>query len=640
MKRILRMVIALVLSLSVLVGGVALAESKTQNNVTLQLTTDQESYSAGDSVICTVNVLNANDQELTISYDVVLPEGLELATTNKGLIIVGAGEEATGSFAVQATGRGADGVPSTGDSFPVELMIALFVAALAVIVVIGMKKKQLMLFMLVFVTLFGIMQPALLARAEDVDPVTDVEGGFLPEVEEILPLEEDAFQTVFEEEMTEEEHEALLDREELEKLAAVKDADQMTTGEELGTCELSKFVYLDNQLVEIKVIAHIATSGDNLSDMRATLAAPVFKPITILGEKRFRLRWEAVEGATHYEVWHKYKGKFIKKTTTPSLTFFTNYGEKGKLNTYKVRAVIIKDGVVKAKSSYATRTAYGMAPVVPKTVKYTSKKNNYVTVSWGKGSFCTGYNIYRSYSGKAGTFKWIGKTTSLSFVDKYHNAYYKIRPYYIDKNNVTHPGPASTVMNMKNPFDIVTQPADAGARSGTKVKVSLKAMGAGLKYTWYYADAGKKTFSKSKLSTNTYSATMKEALDGRRVYCVVTDANGRKRTSKTVTISLLSDFTYTVSGKNCYITGYLGSKKALEIPAKIDGYTPVEISANAFKGNTTLTSITIPSTVKKIGNYAFLNCTKLKSVTLSNNVNTIGTGAFKNCTSLTTMTCK
>lgn len=86
------------------------------------------------------------------------------------------------------------------------------------------------------------------------------------------------------------------------------------------------------------------------------------------------------------------------------------------------------------------------------------------------------------------------------------------------------------------------------------------------------------------------------------------------------------------------------SKKAktVTIPASvtIDGvtYKVTKIDDNAFKGNTTVTKITIPSTVTTIGKDAFNGCKKLKTVSVPKNVTEIGKNAFKGCAALTKVT--
>ena len=53
----------------------------------------------------------------------------------------------------------------------------------------------------------------------------------------------------------------------------------------------------------------------------------------------------------------------------------------------------------------------------------------------------------------------------------------------------------------------------------------------------------------------------------------------------------------------------------------------------------TATSITIPSGVTSIGDWAFSGCTGLTSITIPNSVTSIGSGVFWNCTRLTDIYC-
>ena len=86
---------------------------------------------------------------------------------------------------------------------------------------------------------------------------------------------------------------------------------------------------------------------------------------------------------------------------------------------------------------------------------------------------------------------------------------------------------------------ITKQPVNVTVNKGGTASVSVTATGEGLKYQWYYTSSGAGSyFNKSSNTTSTYSTTMDESRDGRKVYCVVTDKNGNKVTSNTVTLKM------------------------------------------------------------------------------------------------------
>lgn len=66
-----------------------------------------------------------------------------------------------------------------------------------------------------------------------------------------------------------------------------------------------------------------------------------------------------------------------------------------------------------------------------------------------------------------------------------------------------------------------------------------------------------------------------------------------------------------------------------------DGTTA--ISGSAFKNCTSVTSISMPDTVKTIGEEAFYGCSALKTIELSDNLETLGAKAFYTCSNLTSV---
>ena len=95
----------------------------------------------------------------------------------------------------------------------------------------------------------------------------------------------------------------------------------------------------------------------------------------------------------------------------------------------------------------------------------------------------------------------------------------------------------STVVTISkgNLAKITTQPTNAVNKNGKTVKVTIKATGDGLSYTWYYANKGSNTYTKANTGT-TYSVKMSSSVNGRKVYCVVKDKYGTSVKSNVVTL--------------------------------------------------------------------------------------------------------
>lgn len=95
-----------------------------------------------------------------------------------------------------------------------------------------------------------------------------------------------------------------------------------------------------------------------------------------------------------------------------------------------------------------------------------------------------------------------------------------------------------------------------------------------------------------------------------------------------------TDFTYTESEKGIMITGYKGKDTTLEIPDVVDGNIVSGIESKAF-AESTLKSVTLPNTVKYIGERAFFHCEYLHFVSMQDGVKEIGSYAFASCPVIT-----
>ncbi len=112
-------------------------------------------------------------------------------------------------------------------------------------------------------------------------------------------------------------------------------------------------------------------------------------------------------------------------------------------------------------------------------------------------------------------------------------------------------------------------------------------------------------------------------------------------------------FEYTILSGGVSIDAAYGDIGDVVIPDVIDGKTVKEISAYAFSGKNmspgavsgtefrlagdVLTSITLPDTLRKIGDLCFYQCYNLRSISLPNTDIEIGSDAFMNCKKLDTI---
>ena len=135
--------------------------------------------------------------------------------------------------------------------------------------------------------------------------------------------------------------------------------------------------------------------------------------------------------------------------------------------------------------------------------------------------------------------------------------------------------------------------------------------------------------------TNTAEYESKIAELEKQIAELIKSSSGTGTESTDTPTDQPSPFTYTLAGNDAVITAYSGNYSVLVIPEEIDGHKVVEISDSVFSGNTKLTSVYVPNSVKKIGWFAFSGCTSLKNVTLPESVEEIGYDAFAYCSKLT-----
>ena len=152
---------------------------------------------------------------------------------------------------------------------------------------------------------------------------------------------------------------------------------------------------------------------------------------------------------------------------------------------------------------------------------------------------------YQWYYANAGSksFKALsGKTAATySFTLSETNAGRRVYCIVTDKNGNTLQSETASASLPAEPVElaITKEPESVTAAAGTKVTFSVEATGNGLTYQWYYANAGAKTFKAlSGKTAATYSFSLSETNAGRRVYCIVKDADENTVQSQTAVANL------------------------------------------------------------------------------------------------------
>lgn len=110
--------------------------------------------------------------------------------------------------------------------------------------------------------------------------------------------------------------------------------------------------------------------------------------------------------------------------------------------------------------------------------------------------------------------------------------------------------------------------------------------------------------------------------------------DGEKREVKTS-----GDYSYIVMNNEAYIVKFSSTAASVTIPSELDGYPVTAIATDqawssiggAFENNSSMQTVVIPASVKKIDARAFKKCSGLQQVLIGDGVVEIGEYAFDNC---------
>ncbi len=143
------------------------------------------------------------------------------------------------------------------------------------------------------------------------------------------------------------------------------------------------------------------------------------------------ISWPAVPFATQYEIYRSTTGanksyKIIRRTS--GLTYTDTTAASGTTYYYTVRAMrSTASGTIYSSFCKAQSTL----PAVPTMTLQVNSTTGLPVISWKKASSATQYEVYRSDTGTAGSFRIIRRTIGLSYTDTTaaagHTYYYVVR---------------------------------------------------------------------------------------------------------------------------------------------------------------------------------------------------------------------
>ena len=99
-------------------------------------------------------------------------------------------------------------------------------------------------------------------------------------------------------------------------------------------------------------------------------------------------------------------------------------------------------------------------------------------------------------------------------------------------------------------------------------------------------------------------------------------------------VNLTAHWSQFLLDKNGTLIACSSEDSEIEIPQYVEGQLVTGIGNEVFKGNTDISSVSMPKSVTFIGESAFEGCESLEGIVIPNSVREIGTNAFKGCSYL------
>ena len=174
---------------------------------------------------------------------------------------------------------------------------------------------------------------------------------------------------------------------------------------------------------------------------------------------------------------------------------------------------------------------------------------------------------------------------------------------------------------------IQTQPKNVAVENAKTAKVSVVANGAGLTYAWYAKEKDAEDFVLTDNTTAAYSVKMAEAVDGRQLYCVITDETGAQVTTNTVTLTMKRPIVITKQPVDMYVMKNKTAKVTVTATGKnltYVWYVKAPGAKKFVKSTVTTNYYSVKMTAKVDGTQVYCLITDKNKKTLKSDVVTLG----------------
>ncbi len=247
------------------------------------------------------------------------------------------------------------------------------------------------------------------------------------------------------------------------------------------------------------------------------LPAPVITGTNVAASGKIKLTWPAVTGAEKYQIWRSASGKagtFGLISTVKTNSFTATGTAAGKAFYYKVKAVHAGAGQNSDFSNVVFRTCDLPQPKVTGGNNVSTGK---ITLTWPAIDGAEKYQIWRSASGKTGTFGLISTVKTNSFTATGTAAgkafYYKVKAIH-SNTNASSAYSAQVFRTCDLPRPVVA----TSINSAGKPQLNWKAISGAEKYQVWYSTTGKTNSFKLLYTTTVNSHVHKLAAAGTTYY--------------------------------------------------------------------------------------------------------------------------